>query len=164
MADRSTIAGYNAFINGMGHLAVVESGTPPAIKYKKQKQTSGVGDRDIATGMVESLDAVSTFKALPSAIYEEIAKLDNAEIIYKSGTLTGGTAGVHEHVCVGAISLEYEEHKNGEYLGVKLTQTGLKKWTHEIDGKVVVDIDHENMICNIGGTDIMADIRAKVKG
>ena len=157
--NRSVIAEVNAFIDGIGSIGIAESFTPPAIKQKRLTQNTAVGERGVTYGAVESLDTSITFKALPTAIYDELAKLDDAEIILKKAIKTADKTESLEFTCKGAFDLEYGEAKAGEFLDVKITQKGLKAYTHEINNKVVVDIDHENLKCEIAGKDLLAEVR-----
>lgn len=162
--DRSVIVDINVFINGFGNMGIAESFKSPAIKLKKLTQNTGVGERSVSYGAVESLDAQATFKAMPKALFEEMSKLDNAEIIYKKAVTTGSKTEAYEWVCKGAIDIEYGEAKAGEYLDVKVSQKGLKAYTHEINNKVMVDIDHDNLKVEINGKDLLADARSIIQG
>lgn len=160
--ERSVILGVNAFIAGMGNIGIAESFKTPGIKQKKITQVTPAGEKSIAYGALESLDTEITFKALPVNIYTEIAKLNGAELILKKSLRTGDITESFEWVCKGAIDLEYGESKAGELLDVKISQKGLKKFTHEVNGKEVVDVDHDNMTCKIGGKDLLAATRAAI--
>ena len=162
--ERSVIVDVNVFFGGYGSIGIAESFKSPAIKFKKLKQTGAAGDREIAYGAVESLDAESTFKAMPKAVYTELSKLNDAEIIYKKAVTTAGETTAYEWVCKGSFDLEYGESKAGEFLDVKITQKGMKAYTHEIGGVEMVNIDHENIICKIDGKDLLADVRNAIKG
>lgn len=162
--DRSVIVDINAFLGGFGSLGIAESFKTPAIKFKKLDRTTGTGDSKISYGALESLSTEATFKAIPTAIYDEISKLDKAEIIFKKAIKTGGKTEALEFVCIGTIDIEYGEFKSGEYLDVKLTQEGLISYLHEVNGKTVVQVDHENMICEINGKDLMSEVRSILKG
>lgn len=158
--DRSVIVLVNVFVAGMAHIGVAESFKTPALKQKKITQTTAAGERSISYGAVESLDTEVSFKALPKSIYEEIAKLDNAELIMKKAIKTGDKTESLEWICIGGIDIEYGESKEGELFDVKITQTGLKKYTHEVNGVEKVVVDHENQIVKIGGKDLLAEARA----
>ncbi len=162
--ERSVIIEVNAFIGGYGNMGTAESFKSPAIKLKKLTYSTGVGERSVSYGAVESLDAEATFKAMPKALFDEIAKLDNAEIIYKKAVKTGSETVAYEWVCKGAIDIEYGEAKVGEFLDVKVSQKGLKAYTHEINNKVMVDIDHDNLKVEINGKDLLADARSIIQG
>lgn len=160
--DRSVVLETNVFIAGMGNIGIAESFKTAAIKQKKLSYSTAAGDRSVSYGALESLDTEASFKALPVSIYNEIAKLDNAEVIFKKSILTGGEKSSMEWICTGGIDIEFGESKRGEFLDVKITQKGLKKYTHEESGKVLVNVDHDNLICEIGGKDMLADTRAVV--
>jgi hypothetical protein len=157
--DRSVVTGLNVFIDGYGNLGIAESFKSPAIKQKKLTQNTPAGERSVAYGALESLDTEVKFKSLPKAIFSEIAKLDNAKIILKKAIKTGSTTEALVYTCTGAIDLEYGEAKEGEYLDVTVIQKGLKKYIHEHGSKVVVKIDHENIIAEVNGTDLLAETR-----
>lgn len=160
----STITGMNTFVNGYGKISEVASVTPPSVKHKRMTKGTASGERSIATGQLEPLDSVAKFNKLPTKVYEAIAMMDDAEIIHKKVIKQGGKDVVLTHTCVGAFDLEYGEEKNGEMLDVTLTQKGLRKWTHEIGSEVVVDIDHDNNICKIGGKDMLEKTRSLIGG
>lgn len=159
MNNRAVVLETNAFIAGFGNIGITESFKIPAIKQIKLSQRSGAGDTSVSTGMLESLDTETTFKSLPKAIYEEMAKLDSAEIIHKKATLVGDVTESHEYTCRGGIDIEYGEAKQGEYLDVKVTQKGLRAYTYEHNNKVMIDIDHDNGKAQIGGKDLVAEAR-----
>lgn len=160
--DRSVIVGANVFIGGMGNLGLCEAFKAPAIKQKRLSQNTAAGERSVVYGALESLDTEFTFKALPQAVFSEISKLDEASIIAKKSILTGSENSSLEFICTGGIDIEYGEFKEGEYLDVKISQKGLKKYTHEVGGKVKVNVDHDNVICEIDGNDMLADVRANI--
>ena len=162
--NRGVIIDVNAFIGGYGSLGILESFKAPAIKKVKLTQKTGVGEKSVAYGAVESLDCEATFKSLPKAIYAEVAKLNEGEIVYKKAVKEGSETILYEWVCKGDIDIEYGESKAGEFLDVKITQKGLSVYTHEIGNKVVIDIDHDNGKCEIDGTDLLADARSLIKG
>jgi hypothetical protein len=110
------------------------------------------------------LDSVAKYNRLPKAVFEELAKLDEAEIIHKKVIKEGNEDIVLSHICVGAFDLEYGEEKNGEYLDVTLTQKGLRKWVHERGSEILVDIDHDNNICKIAGVDFLEKTRSLIGG
>jgi len=157
--ERTIIKDINGFVNGIGNIGTVESFKTPAIKQIKLTHKSGAGDTSVSTGLLESLDTEISFKSLPSVIYEEIAKLDKAELVFKKATKIGSETESHEYTCVGSIDIEYGEAKHGEFLDVKLTQKGLRKYTYEHNNKVKVDIDHDNGKAEIGGKDLASEAR-----
>ncbi len=157
--DKTVVIGVNVFIGGMGSLGICKAFSPAAIKQKKLSASTAAGDRSVSYGALESLDTEYSFESLPQAIFSEFAKLDNAEIIAKAANRTGEEVSSQEWTCIGGFDIEYDEFKEGEYLGVKISQKGLKKYTHEVDGKVKVNVDHDNVICEIDGKDILADVR-----
>lgn len=162
--DRSVVVDVNVFLGGFGSIGIAESFKAPAIKFKKLTQSGAAGERSIVYGAVESLDSEASFKAMPKAVYSQLAKLDNAEIIFKKAIITAGVTTAYEWVCKGSFDLEYGESKAGEFLDVKITQKGMKAYTHEIGGVEMVNIDHENIICKIDGKDLLADVRNAIKG
>ena len=157
--QRTVILDINCFVNEMGHIGVVESFKTPAIKQIKLSHKTGAGDTSVSTGMFESLDTEVSFKSLPQSIYEEIAKLDEAELVFKKATKIGSETQSHEYTCIGGIDLEYGEAKHGEFFDVQLTQKGLRKYTYEYNNIVKVDIDHDNGKAEIGGTDLVSEAR-----
>jgi P2 family phage contractile tail tube protein len=162
--ERSVIIDINVFIDGYGSIGIAESFKAPAIKFKKLKYSCATGDREIAYGALESIDSEATFKAMPEAIYYELSKLDNAELIYKKAVSTGGKITAYEWVCVGSFDLEYGESKAGEFLDVKITQKGMKSFTHEIGGNEMIYVNHEDMIGRINGKDLLASARQALRG
>ncbi len=164
MSKTATITGMNTFVGGYGKISDVASVTPPSIKHKRLTKLTGAGEKSVATGQVESLDSVSKFNALPKAVYEELVKLDKAEIIHKKVIKENGEDVVMTHTCIGAFDLEYGEEKNGEYLDVTLSQKGLTKYVFERGSEVLIDIDHDNNICKIGGTDLLEKVRNLIGG
>lgn len=162
--DRGVVSEVNVFLAGYSSLGIAESFKAPAVKYKKLKQNGAVGERSVVYGAVESLDSEAKFKSMPKALYEEMAKLNDAEIIFKKAVVIGNETIAYEWTCKGSFDMEYGESKPGEFLDVKITQKGMKAYTHEIGNKVVVDIDFDNIKCEINGKDLLAETRAIVQG
>lgn len=156
---KSVIVDVNTFLNGYGNLGIATSFKPPALKQKRVSTSTGAGDTSIATGQFESLDSEMSFASVPKAVFNEIAKTDDAEIILKKALKVGNETKNHMWILTGAIDLEYGEAKAGEMLDVKVSQSGLKKYVYEIDNQVQVKIDHENLICEVAGKDLLADTR-----
>lgn len=159
MQKRAVILETNAFIAGFGNIGITESFKTPALNQIKINHKSGAGDTSVSTGTFESLDSEVTFKSLPKGVYEELSKLDDAEIIHKKATRVGSVVESHEYICRGGMSIEYGEAKAGEFLDVKITQKGLRAYTYEHNNKVVIDIDHDNGKAYVGGKDLAAEAR-----
>ncbi len=156
---RSVITEVNCFIEGYGNLGRAVSFKAPELKQKSINGTTGVGDRSYATGQFESLDSEFSCAALPEAVYNALSKLDEAELIFKKAIRTGSKVDSYTWVLKGAISVSFGDSKPGEMLDIKVSQKGVKKYIHEINNKVKVKIDHDNLICEIDGKDLMGDVR-----
>ena len=144
---RSVITEVNCFIEGYGNLGRAVSFKAPELKQKSINGTTGVGDRSYATGQFESLDSEFSCAALPEAVFNALSKLDEAELIFKKAIRTGSKVDSYTWVL------------KGEMLDIKVSQKGVKKYIHEINNKVKVKIDHDNLICEIDGKDLMGDVR-----
>lgn len=162
--NKEVFVGYDVYVGDMSTLNTCDEFTPPDIIRIKLDSRSAAGDFKITTPLLESLKTEWKFKSMPTALYEEIAKLDEAVITSKKAVQNGSEIQNHHHECTGGIDMSYGSIKNGEYLDVVLTQDGLNKYLYKVDGKVQVDINHEANISKIGGVDQMEKIRAILKG
>ena len=156
---RSVITEVNCFIEGYGNLGRAVSFKAPELKQKSINGTTGVGDRSYATGQFESLDSEFSCAALPEAVFNALSKLDEAELIFKKAIRTGSKVDSYTWVLKGAISVSFGDSKPGEMLDIKVSQKGVKKYTHEINNQTKVKIDHDNLIAEIDGKDLMGDVR-----
>jgi len=156
---KSVIVDVNAFLDGFGNLGTAVSFKPPALKQKRVNSSTAAGDVSYAIGQFESLDSEMSFASVPRAVFDVMAKTDDGEVILKKAIKEGSETRNHMWTLTGAIDIEYGEAKAGEMLDVKVSQTGLKKYVYEIDNTLQVKIDHENLICEIAGKDLLADTR-----
>ncbi|CAM3514365.1 phage major tail tube protein [Arcobacter aquimarinus] len=161
---RSAIVDTNAFIQGYGNLGKTVSFKAPELNQKTISGTTGVGDRSYATGQFESLDSECSFASMPEAIFNALSKLDEAEIIQKKAVRTGTKVENHTWISTGAISVSFGDSKAGEMLDVKVSQKGLKKYIYEVNNQTKVRIDHDNLIVEVDGKDLMSDVRRILRG
>lgn len=162
--NRQVIVDSNVYVGDMSTQNTCDEFTPPSIERNKLSYSTGSGEVSISTPKLKSLDASYKFKALPRGVYAEIAKMDEAVITVKEAVKDGADIQNHEWELTGGIDIKHGAVKAGEFLDVEVSQKGLTKLLHKIDGRVMIDINHIDGIQNIGGVDQIAKVSRILKG
>ncbi|MGK2740531.1 phage major tail tube protein [Tepidicaulis sp. LMO-SS28] len=156
-----TLRDFSGFIDGVGYAGRIKEGTPPTIALQVEEYLAGgmAAPVDIDMGAMEKMECSMTFSETSRALLSHIGKPDvpltlrgaqrgpnvTAEsVIYQMrGLLREITPGTWQRGSVPDKQLTFTAH----YLKVSVAD------------QPVIEIDAENMVRWIAGTDQLADVR-----
>ena len=173
MALPKVLYGLSVYVDGIDHVGVAESFTPPEIAAEvvESNMPGHGGPIDIPTGRLEGLEATCTFSdsiAALDALVGNPASPDTPVLFV--GIFTDGSenraveyelSGLWKRQAMGEVSGGGAGGGSG---GGKPTYTiSPRILTHKIDGAEVRHIDLEQAIHRINGTDVLADLRTALR-
>ena len=156
------ISDVNVFIDGIGHLGVVEEVKLPEIKQKLESVNVGGIERDIQTGIFEKMEAEITLTEYSPIVYAAMAanmkKGIPATFICKANIVQGGVKKGVVATIAGDITVTDNSLKGGE-TAKRTIKVSVRKYVWEVDGKQGVMIDVDNLIAVIDGVDVLEELR-----
>ena len=156
------ISSVNVFIDGVGHLGVVEEVKLPEVKQKLESVNVGGIERDIQTGIFEKMEAEITLTEYSPIVYAAMAanmkKGLPVVFICKSQIVQGGEKKGVIATIAGDITVNDNSLKGGE-TAKRSIKVSVRKYVWEIDGKQGVMIDVDNLIGIIDGVDVLEELR-----
>lgn len=159
MAKRiEIIADFDIVIAGIGQVGTANKITVPNLTQAKEAHTSATGDYNISIGQFEKMEASFTILREELHFYEELSKINEAEIDFVEAVKEGSKAreGLYEFRGVMDIEGADSERKAKKEITIKIA---LNKAFHSIAGTEVYHIDFENNIASVGGIDHMEKVR-----
>ena len=172
MALRKTLFGLSVYVDGIDHVGVAESFTPPEITLEvtESNMPGHAGPIDIPTGRLEALEASFV---MADAVPELEVLVGNpaspdTPVLFVGVTTDGSENRANEY----EISGLWKKQTMGEVSGGgggggdggKCTYTiSPRILTHRIDGGEVRHIDLEQAIHRINGTDVLAELRTSLR-
>lgn len=160
-----TIVDANIFINGKHHLGVSSKVKLPNIEFLKTEQKAGGFEREIFNGILGKMEGELTFRVFSDKAFDA-AKLsyqssDHTEILVKGSYYQNGK----KHPIVanwkGNANVEDKELEAGGEVERTLKMS-LVFAQLTIDGREEYQIDSDNMICIVGGSDLLSDLRGQI--
>jgi hypothetical protein len=159
------INGVNVFIDGIGHLGVVEEIKLPEIKQKYDSVSSGGFERDVQTGIFEKMDAeisLDEYSAVAFAAMSANMKMGLPVVfICKANIVQDGTTKGVVATIAGDITINDGTLKTGE-TAKRTININVRKYAFEIDGKQGALIDVDNLIAVLDGVDILEELRKNI--
>jgi len=156
------ISNVNVFIDGIGHLGVVEEVKLPEIKQKLESVNVGGIERDIQTGILEKMEAEITLTEYSPVVYAAMAanitKGVPVVFICKAHIVQGGKKKGIIVIIAGDITVTDNSLKGGE-TAKRTIKVSVRKYVSEIEGKQGAMIDVDNLIALIDGVDILDDLK-----
>lgn len=150
---------WTSYVDGVGYAGRVKEGTLPKIALKTFEYIGGgmVGPIDLPTGTVEKMTCDLTFEEYVPALYALIGT-ENVSVSFRGAQGSGS-----ESIIVEMRGLLREVDpgtwKGGEEATLKTSFTA-KYLKMTIAGSVVTEIDIENMVFKVGGTDQLSALRS----
>ena len=159
------ISDVNVFVDGVGHLGVVEEVKLPEVKQKLESVNVGGIERDVQTGILEKMEAEIALTEYSPVVYAAMAanmkKGLPVPFLCKSNIVQGGTKKGVIAAIAGDITVSDNSLKGGE--GAKRTvKVSVRQYTLEIDGKQSVMIDVDNLVAIIDGVDVLEELRKNI--
>lgn len=152
----------NAFVDGRGYAGRVEEMNLPTLTLKTEEYRGGGMDMpvDIELGM-EKLEADLTFSDYDADLFRLFGLTNNATTaITLRGALQNGdniepmVIALRSHI----KSLEFGSWKAGEKATLKMS-LGITYYKLTLNNQELIEIDAENMVRKINGTDQLSGIR-----
>ncbi len=168
MALRKVLHGLSVYVDGIDHVGVAVSFTPPEItlEVEESNQPGHAGTIDIATGRVEKMEAMFTMAdsvpELDSLVLNPAAPA--TPVLFVGVTTDGETPRTVEYDLSGLWTKQVQGEVGGGNETGRCTYTiNPRVLTHRIDGAEVRHIDIEQSIHRVGGTDVLAQLRGLLR-
>ena len=159
------INGVNVFIDGIGHLGVVEEVKLPEVKQKLESVNVGGIERDIQTGVFEKMEAEITLTEYSPIVYAAMAanmkKGLPVVFICKANIVQGGVKKGVVATIAGDVTINDNSLKGGE-TAKRTIKVSVRKYALEIDGKQGVLIDVDNLVAVLDGVDVLEELRKNI--
>ena len=156
------ISDVNIFIDGVGHLGVVEEVKLPEIKQKLESVNVGGIERDIQTGIFEKMETEITLTEYSPIVYAAMAanmkKGLPVVFICKANIVQGGKKKGVIATIAGDVTVTDNSLKGGE-TAKRTIKVSVRKYIWEVDGKQGVMIDVDNLVGVIDGVDVLEELR-----
>lgn len=174
MALAKALFGLSVYVDGIDHVGVAESFTPPTItlEVSESDMPGHAGPIDIPTGRLGALEA----KFVMSDSVPELESLvgnpasPDTPVLFVGVTTDGAENRAVEYELSGLWKVQEMGETSGGGGGGrgggggKCTYTiSPRILTHRIDGAEVRHIDLEQAIHRINGTDVLADLRTSLR-
>lgn len=164
MAARDVLKNINIFVDGRGYAGQVQDFTPPPLTLQTEEFRAGGMDApiDLTMGM-EKLETSFNLRAYDSDVLALFGVREGTSVPFTARAALESFDGTVKAVVLkmrGKItSIDAGTWTPGELGSLNVTMT-LTYFKQEHDGQVIHEIDVENMVRVINGTDALADIRA----
>ena len=155
----------NIWVNGKHHLGVSSKVKLPNIEFLKTEQKAGGFERELFNGILGKMEGELIFRVFSDKAFNA-AKLsyqssDHTEILIKSSYYQNGKKHPIVGFWQGNANIEDKELEAGGEVERTLKMS-LVFAQLTIDGKEEYQIDSDNMICIVDGTDLLADLRGQI--
>ena len=165
MYKPQTLVDANVWINGKHHLGVSSKVKLPTIEFLKTEQKAGGFERELFNGILGKMEGELVFRVFSDKAFNA-AKLsyqssDHTEILIKASYYQNGKKYPIVAFWQGNANIEDKELEAGGEVERTLKMS-LVFAQLTIDGKEEYQIDSDNMICIVDGTDLLADLRGQI--
>ena len=164
MAARDVLKNINLFVDGRGYAGQVQSVSPPVLSLKTEEFMAGgmAGPIELSMSM-EKMESSFTLSAYDLDILALFGVAEGSQVNFTiRGVLESfdGTTKAVAHFMRGKVKkLDSGEQKPGEIGPLKVEMT-VVYYRLEHTGRVIQEIDVENMVYMANGVDILAARRA----
>ena len=172
MALRKALFGLSVYVDGIDHVGVAESFTPPEITLEvaESNMPGHAGPIDIPTGRLEALEASFVMTDSIPALEALVGNPSSPDtpVLFVGVTTDGSENRAVEYELSGLWKKQVMGEVSGGGTGGgdagKCTYTiSPRIVTHRIDGGEVRHIDLEQAIHRIDGTDVLADLKSALR-
>ena len=162
------LKGFNLFVDGRGYAGKVEEIELPKLAVKAEEFRAGGMDAPVELDMgMEKLECSFTIADLNADIMRQfgIGHEQPVSLTFRGALELGDGRVVAVAVKAQGLirELDHGTWKPGEKLQQKAT-VSLRYYSYTEDGTTVHEIDVDNMTRKIGGTDMLAQVRAAIGG
>jgi len=159
-----SIKEINVFINGIGYLGSAKNFKIPTIEVETT-ELKGAMSANVSTGAIKPLECELKISTLDLNVYAALgSNLAGVKIplLLKASLIEDGK----EHAVSVAISgdiLSYEvgDMENGKEVELAL-KIAVRFESVSIDGVPMLIYDYNNLICIVGGVDLMSKVRSNL--
>jgi P2 family phage contractile tail tube protein len=160
-----TLVDANVFVNGKHHLGVSTKVKLPNIEFLKTEQKAGGFERELFNGILGKMEGELMFRVFSDKAFNA-AKLsyqssDHTEILIKASYYQNGNKYPVVATWKGNANVEDKELEAGAEVERTLKMS-LVFAQLTINGKEEYQIDSDNMVCVVDGTDMLADLRSQI--
>lgn len=159
------INGVNVFIDGVGHLGVVEEIKLPEVKQKFESVSVGGFERDAQTGIFEKMEAEITLTRFSPIVYAGMSvNMKNGMpvvFICKANIVQGGVKKGLVAIITGDVNVNDSSLKVGE-TAKRTIKINVRQYALEIDGLQGCFIDVDEMVAILDGVDVLEELRKNV--
>jgi len=165
MIKPQTLVDANIFVNGKHHLGVSSKVKLPTIEFLKNEQKAGGFERELFNGVLGKMEGELTFRTFSDKAFDA-AKLayqssDHTEILIKASYYQDGKKYAIVANWKGNANVEDKEFEaSGEVERTLKMSIVVADLT--INGKQEYQIDSDNMVLVVAGTDMLADLRGQI--
>lgn len=153
-----TMAGCTVFVEGLGFLGTSKEVTLPKLEFITWTSNSGMGEREIDTGLLKAMTATFVFEEYNKVYFEALVKRFNiVSNIYVKQNISQGVLQIPLVATLRGFikTLEMPKYENTKEVNVTLEMAVcFYKFEYNYKQELLIDID--NMLCFINGIDILA--------
>jgi P2 family phage contractile tail tube protein len=154
----------NVFINGKGYLGTASSLKLPDIAQETIEVKGAIGAK-YATGAIKAMEMTFTLKVLDANLFLGLGLntwQNRIPVIFKGNITQDGK----QKALYGAVTGDWESITLSNLEPESEIEAEVKIQVHfielTVDNLPVILVDHDNMICLIGGVDYLAQARANL--
>lgn len=165
MYKPQTLVDCNVWVNGKHHLGVSTKVKLPNIEFLKTEQKAGGFERELFNGILGKMEGELMFRVFSDKAFDA-AKLsyqssDHAEILIKGSYYENGKKYPIVANWKGNANVEDKEFEAGGEVERTLKMS-IVVADLTINGKQEYQIDSDNMVLVVAGTDMLADLRGQI--
>jgi P2 family phage contractile tail tube protein len=164
LREPQTMTGANVFIEGVGFIGTTKEVDYPKLEFTTWTSNSGLGEREVDTGLLKAMTATFTFEEYNKIYFEILSKRWNEKAnIYVKQNITEGIKQIPLVVTFkgNLKSIEFPKYEHGKEVNVVLElAVSFYKFEYNNDEQFLVDLN--NMIFTINGQDKFQEIRANL--
>lgn len=151
------LAGQTSFVDGIGLLGTATTITLPKVEQMRETIQQGGFERSLGTGVFKAMEAEINYSEYHPAIFDAMNK-NSATITNKGSIVQNGQKIGVVATFKGQVDIDDGSWETGKKVERKL-KIYCDYYSLEIDGKLQVELDVENMIAYIEGTDHLETLR-----
>ena len=160
MAVVNILRNVNLFVDGRGYAGRVAQVTLPKLTVKTEEHRAGGMDAPVELDMgLEKLEASWTMSSVDADLLRRwgLAAGETTPCVFRGALQSeGGGVVAAAATCRGLVKeIDYGDWKPGEKAELKATMA-VRRYRLELDGETIHDIDVDNMVRIVDGTDQLA--------
>lgn len=162
--DRQIWRDMNILIEGIGNLGVSKTIEEPKIEFLTNERDGAIAMEEVVP-LIKAMTSKITLNEYNSEAYAAAAKqFGNAPTFFCKGSIVQGSDKIPVLITIkGKVKvLEDKIPDRGKEVEQTL-EIAVEAYSKEIGGEKVIDIDVKNLMCEIDGVDLFAELRAHIQ-